>query len=195
MVEGWSEEILMPALATRMRLSGIIPKDLTEAGVSIVNVGSTAFLRYAKIFWRKCGPEMPVPVAVVTDVDVPAYEKAPKPGSNGMPEKDPTGKTLCDYLPRDSSQAEAAQAVAGLEKKLSSLFVAALKAEHPRLDDADIERELARKLIDGTLDKTGMAHRLAQTLTDSEVSVDLKPSSGDPWLGYLMEAIKHATGC
>lgn len=47
LVEGWSEEILLPVLAKKAGLN------LTEKGVSIVNVANTAFLRYARIFQRK----------------------------------------------------------------------------------------------------------------------------------------------
>ena len=64
LVEGWSEELLLPALAKR------IGHDLTKKGISIVNVGNTAFLRYAKIFQRKINPEMAIPVSVVTDIDI-----------------------------------------------------------------------------------------------------------------------------
>ncbi len=64
LVEGPSEELILPALAKK------VGHDLTKAGVSIVNVGSRAFLRYAKIFRRKSGPAMDIPVAVVTDLDI-----------------------------------------------------------------------------------------------------------------------------
>jgi len=74
LVEGWSEEILMPTLARKMKLLGIIENDLTEAGVSVVNVGNTAFLRYAKIFLRKEKPFIEIPVAVVTDLDLKPVE-------------------------------------------------------------------------------------------------------------------------
>lgn len=47
LVEGWAEEILIPAIAKKMG------KDLTEHEVSIVNVGSTAYMRYAKVFMRQ----------------------------------------------------------------------------------------------------------------------------------------------
>jgi putative ATP-dependent endonuclease of the OLD family len=47
LVEGWAEEILIPALAKKAGFN------ITEEGVSIVNVASTAFLRYAKIFQRQ----------------------------------------------------------------------------------------------------------------------------------------------
>lgn len=46
-VEGWSEEILIPALAKK------IGYDLTEKEVSIVNVASTAYLHCKNIFEKK----------------------------------------------------------------------------------------------------------------------------------------------
>ncbi len=52
LVEGWAEEILLPSLAQKAGFN------LTEKGVSIVNVGSTAFLRYSKIFQRKYEQEI-----------------------------------------------------------------------------------------------------------------------------------------
>lgn len=36
-----------------IKRANIIDKDLTEAGVSVVNIGNTAFLRYARVFQRK----------------------------------------------------------------------------------------------------------------------------------------------
>lgn len=70
LVEGWAEELILPVLA---RKAG---RDLTEKGVSIVNVGSTAFLRYCKIFQRRDGRPMNIPVAVVTDLDVKPDEES-----------------------------------------------------------------------------------------------------------------------
>lgn len=64
LVEGDTENIIIPALAK------LIGKDLSEYGVSIVNVGSTAFLRYANIFKRKDNRQMKVPVSIITDLDI-----------------------------------------------------------------------------------------------------------------------------
>ncbi|MDP4199712.1 MAG: AAA family ATPase [Bacteroidota bacterium] len=64
LVEGWAEEILIPALAKA------IDCDLTKKGVSVVNVGNLAFLRYSSIFQRQAPPPMEMPVAVVTDLDI-----------------------------------------------------------------------------------------------------------------------------
>ncbi|MCB5271081.1 MAG: AAA family ATPase [Candidatus Cloacimonetes bacterium] len=67
-VEGDAENLLIPALAE------VIGLPLGKHGVSIVNVGSTAWKRYVKIFERTDRQEMPVKVAVISDGDVPSRE-------------------------------------------------------------------------------------------------------------------------
>lgn len=64
-VEGPAENMLIPALAE------YIERPLQKFGVSIVNVNSTALLRYSKIFQRTDGSIMGIPVACVTDRDIP----------------------------------------------------------------------------------------------------------------------------
>ncbi|MEC0276149.1 ATP-dependent nuclease [Peribacillus frigoritolerans] len=65
LVEGDAENLLIPILAE------IINKPLHKYGVSLVNVGSTAFIRYSKIFRRKNETEtLRFPVSIVTDLDV-----------------------------------------------------------------------------------------------------------------------------
>jgi len=64
LVEGDAENILIPVVAD------ILGRPLTKHGVSVVNVQSTAFLRYSKIFKRRPGERMGVKVAVVTDNDI-----------------------------------------------------------------------------------------------------------------------------
>lgn len=70
LVEGWAEELVLPVLANKLKRVGITDKNLTEAGVSIVNLGNTAFLRYSGIFQRKAAPELKIPVAIVSDLDL-----------------------------------------------------------------------------------------------------------------------------
>ncbi len=70
MVEGDAENLLIPVIAE------IIGYPLEQYGVSMVNVGSTAFLRYSRIFIRKDGGTMGIPVAVLTDCDEkPKYDE------------------------------------------------------------------------------------------------------------------------
>lgn len=71
MVEGDAENILIPVIAD------ILGYPLEKYGVSIVNVGSTAFLRYSGIMVRKDGHTIGIPVSVITDCDVKPYDVAP----------------------------------------------------------------------------------------------------------------------
>jgi putative ATP-dependent endonuclease of OLD family len=67
-VEGDTENILIPTLAE------LLDRPLYKYGVSIVNVGSKALLRYANIFKRKDGNALPIKVALVTDLDIKINE-------------------------------------------------------------------------------------------------------------------------
>ena len=68
MVEGDAENLLIPAIAELM------DKHLHKHGVSIVNVGSTAYKRYVNIFKRKDGKSFDMPISVVSDLDERALE-------------------------------------------------------------------------------------------------------------------------
>ncbi|RJS62409.1 AAA family ATPase [Bacillus sp. PK3_68] len=66
LVEGDAENLLLPTIAD------IIEKPLSRFGVTIVNVGNTAFLRYSRIFKRKeieLGL-LKIPVSTITDNDI-----------------------------------------------------------------------------------------------------------------------------
>jgi putative ATP-dependent endonuclease of OLD family len=68
LVEGDAENLLIPTIAA------IIGRPLHWYGVSLVNIGSTAFTHYEKIFLRRSGESMGIRVAVVTDLDVMPLE-------------------------------------------------------------------------------------------------------------------------
>ncbi|WP_051359430.1 ATP-dependent nuclease [Paucisalibacillus globulus] len=66
MVEGDAENILIPTIAK------IIGIPLSKNGITVLNVGSTAFLRYSRIFIRS-NPEngiINIPVSCITDLDL-----------------------------------------------------------------------------------------------------------------------------
>jgi putative ATP-dependent endonuclease of OLD family len=67
-VEGDAENLLIPTIAE------IIGRPLHKYGISIVNVGSTAFKRYANIFVRKEVPLFNVNVAILSDLDIRSLE-------------------------------------------------------------------------------------------------------------------------
>lgn len=65
-VEGDAEAILLPVLAK------LLGTDLTEHGVSIVNVGGKGLRRFSSIFQRRdaAAPTISIPVACIADMDV-----------------------------------------------------------------------------------------------------------------------------
>jgi putative ATP-dependent endonuclease of the OLD family len=67
-VEGDAENLLIPIIAK------IIGRPLHRYGVSIVNVGSTAFSHFIYIFHRRDGAPMGVKVGLITDMDVKPLE-------------------------------------------------------------------------------------------------------------------------
>lgn len=67
-VEGDAENLLIPALAEYIELP------LHKYGVSIVNVGSTALLRYTKIFQRNDDSKIGIKISAITDRDIPPKE-------------------------------------------------------------------------------------------------------------------------
>ena len=70
MVEGDAENLLIPVIAD------ILGYPLEKYGVSIVNVGSTAFLRYSRIFLRNdLEHTIDIPVSIITDCDVKPFDK------------------------------------------------------------------------------------------------------------------------
>ena len=68
-VEGWAEDLLIPALAENQGYP------LSKYEVSVVNVGSTAYLHYARILMRNDGKKLDYRVAIVTDLDVPINDQ------------------------------------------------------------------------------------------------------------------------
>ena len=96
LVEGDAESLLLPSIAR------IIGRDLSKYGVSIVNIGSTAFLRYSRIFKRTgTSSGLGIPVACITDNDIrPVLYKT---------EVDPTIKAVEDFNKEELKQHRASK--------------------------------------------------------------------------------------
>ncbi|MDV3805232.1 ATP-dependent endonuclease [Elizabethkingia anophelis] len=201
LVEGWAEEILIPSIAKAIGIN------LTEKGVSIVNIGHTGFDHYAKIYLRQAEPNMEIPIAVVTDSDIREYEK------NGN-----------DFVKRDATtvQQETTQEITAINGKsennvqyfpapnwtleyslfksasLTTVFQNATKAIHSGTDwDTDFELELAKKLINKSLKKTDIAYHIANALDEDltkEVRTILSIDDVNDTVNYLVKAIEYATG-
>ena len=67
-VEGEAEQILLPVIAK------LIGRPFEQHGVSIVNVGHVGLFRYARIFQRADNSSIGIPVACITDLDIPSAD-------------------------------------------------------------------------------------------------------------------------
>lgn len=189
-VEGWSEEILLPVLAKK------IGYDLTKNEISIINVGSTAYLHFAKIFLRKNQERMGVPISVVTDLDI-------RPDDNGEfndDEEKEKGRSLDDNF----KEFKGTEVELYLAKQwtlewclykscLTEIFQKALKSAHSEIFKTFNEKEFIKRLAkrDGTsLDKVRIANEFALLLDDKK-DVSKDEIEKDQYLNYLVKAIKH----
>lgn len=200
LVEGWAEEILLPSIAKAIGIN------LTEKGVSIVNIGHTGFDRYAKIYLRKKGPDMTIPVAVITDSDIREYEKSgddfvKRDTSTVQQEIQTKLSTINDksknnvkYFPAPNWTLEYALFKSA---SLSTVFQNAVKAIHRGRDwNTDFEKTLATKLINQSLRKTDIAYYIANAI-DEDMSKENRTIQNvedeNDTINYLVKAIKYAT--
>lgn len=200
LVEGWAEEIILPSIAKAIGIN------LTEKGVSVVNIGHTGFDHYAKIYLRNIEPFMNIPVAVITDSDVREYEK------NGD-----------NYIKRDANtvQQETQQKIAIINEQaeqnvryfpapnwtleyslfkstsLTTLLQTAAKAIHTNTNWDEFENALAQKLINKGLKKTEIAYQIASAI-DEDLGKDVRTiqiaDDVNDTVNYFVKAIKYATG-
>lgn len=200
LVEGWAEEILIPSIAKAIGIN------LTEKGVSIVNIGHTGFDHYAKIYLRKEKPFMTIPVAVITDSDIREYEKS---GDDYVKQDVETIKTKTEEeIKKISDQSEenvkyfpapnwTLEYSLFKSVSLSSVFQDETKNVHTKTDWKDFEKALAKKLIKKTLGKTEIAYRIANAIDEDltkEVRTILNIYDENDTVNYLIKAIKYATG-
>lgn len=192
LVEGWAEEIIIPSLAKAIGI------DLTEKGVSVVNIGNVGFDHYSRIFLRKKEPYMDIPVAVITDCDIKEYEK----NGNNYNKRQNVGNEIAEKITKikeDSSQ-NVKYFVAPrwtleyclfLSESLGEKFKDIVKEIHSKTDwNSDFEKELAKKLINKGLEKTKIAYKLATHLDSLDTCLDI---SAEDIINYLKQAIEYVT--
>lgn len=212
LVEGWSEEILIPEIAKK------IDYDLTKREVSIVNVGSTAYLDFAKVFLRKDNNnQLKVPVSIVTDLDEREYKREAII-ENGKQKKIGDKKQYSFIKQNISNHSKLLKEKENniLEKKsdfvkpyiskqwtfewcllksnvLGIHFREILKKVHVNTfsecnNDEDFEIGLAKLLLSKSLKKTELAYQLSEKIKKSN-SLDFKK---EDTFYYVIDAIKHA---
>ena len=200
LVEGWAEEIILPSIAKTIGIN------LTEKGVSIVNIGHTGFDHYAKIYLRQAEPNMKIPVAVITDSDIREYEKSGddflKRDANTVSQETQiklatiNGKSEnnVQYFPAPNWTLEYSLFKS---TSLTTVFQNAAKAFHTHTDwNTDFEKALATKLINKTLKKTDIAYHIANAI-DEDLSKEVRTiqnvDDANDTVNYLVKAIKYAT--
>lgn len=197
LVEGWAEEILLPVIAEKMGI------DLTQKEISVVNVGSTAYLHFARIFMRRNEPNMDVKCAIVTDLDV-------KPDDPNKSQKEETKRSNINQslgdLPDNVSLYLAKEWTLEwcLFKSpiLSELFKDSVAAVHCRTNEfkkegnpAQYKPEFETKLkgmlakTNSKLDKTAVALNLTERIKTQ--SLDF--TQNDDYIKYLLDAIRFVT--
>jgi putative ATP-dependent endonuclease of OLD family len=212
LVEGWSEELLIPEIAKKMDC------DLTKKEVSIVNVGSTAYLNFAKVFLRKeNSDELKVPVSIVTDLDEKEYKREAiiEDGKQKEVEKEKQYSFVKQNITNHNKLVEEKENQI-LDKKsdfvkpfvskqwtfewcilkstvLGDSFKEILKIVHSTTfvnckKDEDWEIGLAKLLLNNGLEKTDLAYQLSEKI---KVSNSLSFNEDDTFY-YIVDAIKHA---
>jgi putative ATP-dependent endonuclease of OLD family len=200
LVEGWAEEIILPSIAKTIGIN------LTEKGVSIVNIGHTGFDHYANIYLRQAEPNMKIPVSVITDSDIREYEKSGddfvKRDANTVSQEtlneigaiNGKSENNVKYFPAPNWTLEYSLFKS---KSLTTVFQNAAKAFHTHTDwNTDFEKALATKLINKTLKKTDIAYHIANAIDEDlikEVRTIQNVDDANDTVNYLVKAIKYAT--
>ncbi|WP_445458223.1 ATP-dependent nuclease [Flavobacterium sp. HNIBRBA15423] len=212
LVEGWSEEILIPEIAKKINC------DLTKKEVSIVNVGSTAYLDFAKVFLRKENENvLKVPVSIVTDLDIREYEREAVI-ENGKQKKSKDKKQYTyinqDVINHDKLVKEKENQILDKQsdyvkpfvskqwtfewcllksKTLGDSFKEVLQIVHKNTfnvtaSEDDWEKGLAKLLLSKNLNKTELSYALSENIKN----VNTLDFSADDTFYYIVDAIKHA---
>lgn len=201
-VEGWAEEIIIPELAKK------IGYDLTKHEVSIVNVGSTAYLHFAKIFLRNDDAKLDYPVSIVTDLDITPKNDQGQFDEEAMKKKynkissncgNLTGSSLCLFVAKEWTL-EWCLFKSSTTKELFMESVSLVHSRTPSFKKKDgvwnknFQKTLIQKLKKGKgnspLDKVAVANELAIKLS----SLTEFNYVEDGYIKYLTDAIKHACG-
>lgn len=203
-VEGWAEQIFLPAFVNLLKDKGLITQNLTEAGVSIVNVGSTAFLKYSKIFQRKDDSEINIPIAIITDSDVAIYEKnndkqvVKRNNSeislklNKAIQKKEEEYNYQNFIKVFLAKDWTFEYALYKSTLFSEPFQTIVKSIHTQTDFSDFEKKLAEKLLSQSLAKTQIAYDMSIYLNEEKniSCITKKDIESDSSISYLVEAVK-----
>ncbi len=198
LVEGWSEEILLPVIADKIGLN------LIKNEISVINVGNLGFSHYYKIFARKNNESMDIPISILVDCDEKVYEENIENSQKNYLKKD-----LLEYRKNcvekaahiKASYTPPANPFISLEwtlewclyksKVFGKKFTEIMKEIHSGTVWDNEEKKLAEKLINQSLKKTEIAYKLAKTIEDGDINVSLEDMEEDEYMKYIIGAIKN----
>lgn len=194
-VEGWAEELLLPAIAKHIGL------DLVKREVSLINVGNLGFSNYYRIFSRKDNKHMNIPISIVTDCDIREYYYE----EDQLCKKDTTiYETECSNKVSELDQTVFDPAICYMSSEwtlewclfksrlFNSKFEEVCKKIHSKTTWDDFGEKLAEKLIKKSLKKTEIAYQLAICISKGEITFSEEDLKADKYLKYLYEGIKNA---
>jgi len=196
-IEGWTEEILIPTIAKKLGY------DLTKHEVSIVNVGSTAYLHFAKIFQRTDDNKMSIPVSIITDLDIRPKKDGKFDETQQMSKRTNIEKPFGDLTNTDIKLYIAKEWTLEwcLFKSaiLTEYFKQAVHTVHSKTKsfkkvdtvwNSNFENALITKLskAKGSLDKVAVANELSKLIEENDIDFTAK----DDYLNYLIDSIKHS---
>lgn len=193
LVEGWAEEILIPVIASKIGV------DLTEHEISVVNVGSTSYLHFARIFMRQVAPEMQVKCAIVTDLDIRpgAPDKVQKEKMKKETIEENLGKPLPANIRLCLAKEWTLEWCLIKSTILSELFKDSVAEVHSRTIEFkkdtvthqysdSFEKKLSEKLKNRSLDKTAIALVLSEKIEKATFDFNQQ----DEYIKYLLDAIR-----
>lgn len=209
-VEGDAEEILLPTIAS------LLGKNLEDYGISIINIKSTAFHRYAKIFQRKNEQEqMNIKVACLRDLDLWPKEAE----TYGIKTKNDKNKQYWLNDDKNEREKQILEKQNKLKKEIEkqnvkvfisdewtfeySLIKAGLgkevfEASNPNIEKIDEEfnnlkdtqDEIAVQIF-SKIDKTDCAYRLSEIIKNKYETIPKKLEQKLP--KYIKDALEYVT--
>lgn len=196
-VEGWAEDMIIPVLANNLGMN------LTCHEVSVVNVGSTAYLHYARILMRKDGKSLNYPVSIVTDYDVRPKDDWTFDKAEEKDKLDAINVKLdCDDTPNVKLFLATQWTLEWCmfkSKALSDIFMESCSNVHSKTEefkkdkDGNFDKDkfrgkLAEKLINRSLDKVAIASDICLAIKNLTNKLDIQV---DDTAYYLVQAITH----
>ena len=209
-VEGDAENILLPTIAK------LLGRPLEDYGVSVINVGNTAYARFAKIFLRKEGEPIPINISCIRDLDLwPSKSEKKDTSHYGFKEKkDGNAHFWLDNTTAPAKTTKLKELEEGdlkvfvsdewtfeyclIRSGLKELIYKALSKDETDLENLNGDEEDAAIYIYGLIEttngaKTDVAYKLA-TLLEEEFGVEGKKQELREALPkYILDALEHVT--